>query len=125
MLLTLAATWPASAIERAAWSQRVEADWLLAEEVAAQDQLGGPVTTKADAAGGCDAGCLPAAKSCADACRAQSATCQSNCGPNPVCKNGCTQTEQTCIGACVQKCVTCGANAGCPISMGACQDATI
>jgi hypothetical protein len=35
------------------WPQRIEADWLLAEEVAAQDQLGGLVTTKAEAAGGC------------------------------------------------------------------------
>jgi hypothetical protein len=35
---------------RADWQQRVEADWLLAEEVAAQDQLGGLLTTKADAA---------------------------------------------------------------------------
>ena len=44
----------APATTRESWPQRVEADWLLAEEVAAQDQLGGLVTTKADAAGGCD-----------------------------------------------------------------------
>jgi hypothetical protein len=44
----------APAMTREAWPQRIEADWLLAEEVAAQDQLGGLVTTKADAAGGCD-----------------------------------------------------------------------
>jgi len=36
------------------WPQRIEADWLLAEEVATQDQVGGLVTTRADAAGGCD-----------------------------------------------------------------------
>ncbi len=44
----------APATTRESWQQRIEADWLLAEEVAAQDQLGGLVTTKADAAGGCD-----------------------------------------------------------------------
>jgi hypothetical protein len=44
----------APAATRESWPQRIEADWLLAEEVAAQDQLGGLVTTKADAAGGCD-----------------------------------------------------------------------
>ena len=44
----------APASTRESWPQRIEADWLLAEEVAAQDQLGGLVTTKADAAGGCD-----------------------------------------------------------------------
>jgi hypothetical protein len=44
----------APATTRESWPQRVEADWLLAEEVAAQDQLGGLVTTEADAAGGCD-----------------------------------------------------------------------
>ena len=44
----------APATTRESWPQRIEADWLLAEEVAAQDQLGGLVTTKADAAGGCD-----------------------------------------------------------------------
>jgi len=38
----------ASAATRESWPQRIEADWLLAEEVAAQDQLGGLVTTKAD-----------------------------------------------------------------------------
>jgi hypothetical protein len=42
------------AATRESWPQRLEADWLLAEEVAAQDQLGGLVTTKARAAGGCD-----------------------------------------------------------------------
>ena len=36
------------------WQQRIATDWLLVEEVAAQDQLGGLITTKADAAGGCD-----------------------------------------------------------------------
>jgi hypothetical protein len=40
----------APAITRESWQQRIEADWLLAEEVAAQDQLGGLVTTRADAA---------------------------------------------------------------------------
>ena len=42
------------AATRESWLQRIEADWVLAEEVAAQDQLGGLVTTKADAGGGCD-----------------------------------------------------------------------
>jgi len=44
----------APAPSRESSPQRIAADWLLAEEVAAQDQLGGLVTTKADAAGGCD-----------------------------------------------------------------------
>jgi hypothetical protein len=35
----------APASTRESWLQRVEADWLLAEEVAAQDQLGGLGTT--------------------------------------------------------------------------------
>jgi hypothetical protein len=38
------------ATTRESWPQRIAADWLLAVEVAAQDQLGGLVTTKADAA---------------------------------------------------------------------------
>ena len=49
---TLAFT-SATAPTREFWPQRIEADWLLAEEVAAQDQLGGLVTTEAGAAGGC------------------------------------------------------------------------
>lgn len=44
----------APATTRESWPQRIEADWLLAEEVAAQDQLGGLVTTKADAARSCN-----------------------------------------------------------------------
>jgi hypothetical protein len=40
----------APATTRESWPQRIAADWLLAEEVAVQDQLGGLVTTKADAA---------------------------------------------------------------------------
>jgi hypothetical protein len=36
------------------WSQRLEADWLLAERVAAQGGVSEPVTTNNDAAGGCD-----------------------------------------------------------------------
>ena len=36
------------------WAQRLEADWLLAERVAAQDSVTERVTTKSDAAGGCD-----------------------------------------------------------------------
>ena len=36
----------APATTRESWPQRIAADWLLAEEVAAQDQLGGLVTTK-------------------------------------------------------------------------------
>jgi hypothetical protein len=43
----------ALAATQESWLQRIEADWLLAGEVAAQDQLGGLVTTKA-AAAGCD-----------------------------------------------------------------------
>ena len=50
---TLAFT-TATATTRESWPQRIAADWLLTEEIAAQDQLGGLVTTKADAAGGCD-----------------------------------------------------------------------
>ncbi len=45
---------PAPTATGESWPQRIEAEWLLAEEVAAQDQLGGLITTKADAAGGCD-----------------------------------------------------------------------
>jgi len=41
----------APAAIRESWPQRIGADWLLAEEVAAQDQIGGLVTTKADAGG--------------------------------------------------------------------------
>lgn len=37
-----------------AWSQRLEADWVLAEEVASLGTNSEPVTTQADAAGGCD-----------------------------------------------------------------------
>jgi hypothetical protein len=44
----------APATTRESWPQRIEADWLLPEEVASQDQLGGLVTKKAGAAGGCD-----------------------------------------------------------------------
>ena len=36
------------------WPERLEADWLLAEKVAAQDGVTEQVTTKNDAAGGCD-----------------------------------------------------------------------
>ncbi len=45
-------TAPAATLD--SWPQRIEADWLLAEEVSAQDQVIGSVTTKEDAAGGCD-----------------------------------------------------------------------
>lgn len=38
----------APAATREYWPQRIAADWLLAEEVAAQDQLGVLVTTNAD-----------------------------------------------------------------------------
>ena len=41
----------APAATRESWPQRIEADWLLAEQVAAQEQHGGLVTTKADARG--------------------------------------------------------------------------
>jgi len=36
------------------WQKRIEADWVLAEEVAALGLVSEQVTTKADAAGGCD-----------------------------------------------------------------------
>lgn len=45
-------TAPATTLESS--PQRIEADWLLAEEVAAQDQLGGLVATRAAAAGDYD-----------------------------------------------------------------------
>ena len=38
----------------ASWPQRVEADWILAEQVALLSATKEPVTTQADAAGGCD-----------------------------------------------------------------------
>jgi len=44
----------APAATRESWQQRVEADWLLAEELALLGTVAEPVTTKADAAGGCD-----------------------------------------------------------------------
>ena len=54
LLLLLVAARPASAIERAAWQQRLTADWVLAEEVALLGAVSEPLTTQADAAGGCD-----------------------------------------------------------------------
>ncbi|MDO8539942.1 MAG: discoidin domain-containing protein, partial [Opitutaceae bacterium] len=36
------------------WSERVEADWLLAEKAAAQGGVSEQVTTRNDAVGGCD-----------------------------------------------------------------------
>ncbi|MBE0541295.1 MAG: discoidin domain-containing protein [Verrucomicrobia bacterium] len=50
---TLAFT-TAPAATRESWQQRIEADWLLAEEVALLGGVSEPVTTQADAAGGCD-----------------------------------------------------------------------
>ena len=38
----------------ASWSQRIEADWILAEQVALLNVVSEAVTTQADAAGGCD-----------------------------------------------------------------------
>jgi hypothetical protein len=57
----------APAATRESWPQRIEADWLLAEEVAAQDQLGGLITTKADsihAIGGSVGGFRRARRNC-------------------------------------------------------------
>jgi len=45
----------APAATRESWPQRIEADWLLAEEVAAQGSVPEPLTTKAETKGGCDA----------------------------------------------------------------------
>ena len=45
-------TWAGA--EANSWPQRLESDWLLAEEVASATQTGAAVTTQADAAGGCD-----------------------------------------------------------------------
>jgi hypothetical protein len=42
------------AFDSASWRQRIEADWVWAEEVALLGAVSEPVTTKADAAGGCD-----------------------------------------------------------------------
>ncbi len=36
------------------WSERIEEDWLLAEQLAGPGLEAGPATTQADAAGGCD-----------------------------------------------------------------------
>ncbi len=44
----------APATTQESWQQRIEADWLLAEEVAAQGSVPEPLTTKSDAKGGCD-----------------------------------------------------------------------
>ena len=54
ILFALLATWSVVAIERADWQQRIEADWLLAEQVALLNPVSQAITTKADAAGGCD-----------------------------------------------------------------------
>ncbi len=53
-LLLLLSLHCAKALTREAWQQRIEADWVLAEEVALLGAVAEPVTTKADAAGGCD-----------------------------------------------------------------------
>jgi len=54
-LLLAATCWPGRAgISPAAWQQRIEADWVLAEELALASETSGPVTTTNDAAGGCD-----------------------------------------------------------------------
>ena len=52
--LVLTALTSVSAMAGETWQQRIEADWVLAEQVALLGPLTGPVTTKADAAGGCD-----------------------------------------------------------------------
>ena len=54
LLLLLAVTGAAWGIERAAWQQRLEADSVVAEEVGLLGPVSEPVTTQADAAGGCD-----------------------------------------------------------------------
>jgi len=53
-LLLLAAAGAVSGIERAAWQAHLAADWVLAEEVTLVGTISEPVTTQADAAGGCD-----------------------------------------------------------------------
>lgn len=45
LLLTISPATP-----RESWPQRIEADWLLAEEVVAQDQLGGLAAAKGEVA---------------------------------------------------------------------------
>jgi hypothetical protein len=52
--LLFATSFTALAVERATWPQRVETDWLLAEQVALANEVTKPVTTQHDAAGGCD-----------------------------------------------------------------------
>lgn len=55
LLLLAVVAWPTFASEHVTgWQQRIEADWVLAEEVALLGAVAEPVTTKADAAGGCD-----------------------------------------------------------------------
>ncbi len=59
LLVSLLAVWFASAVfarDQApeSWSQRIEADWVQAEQVALLGQVSAAVTTSADAAGGCD-----------------------------------------------------------------------
>ncbi len=44
----------AGAMTAETWRQRIEADWLMAERVAFIGELSQPVSTQADAAGGCD-----------------------------------------------------------------------
>ncbi len=43
-----------AAASSAHWPDRIAADWLLAEEMAVREAVSRPVTTQADAAGGCD-----------------------------------------------------------------------
>jgi len=43
-----------AAFDSASWPQRIQADWVLAEEMVLAGPASGPVTTTADAAGGCD-----------------------------------------------------------------------
>jgi len=51
---TVASEGPVGLYSESAWQKRVEADWLIAEELAATPNVGGPVSTSQDAAGGCD-----------------------------------------------------------------------
>ncbi|MBI5694085.1 MAG: discoidin domain-containing protein [Verrucomicrobia bacterium] len=50
----LASSSSAASVDARAWAEQLEADWRLAEKVAAQGAVTEAVTTRSDAAGGCD-----------------------------------------------------------------------
>jgi hypothetical protein len=54
LLVFLATARLALGIEGAAWQQRIEQDWILGEELLSVGTATEPITTQADAAGGCD-----------------------------------------------------------------------